>query len=509
VIISGQPPLYMPNDQTTQSSFGSRLDEVLRLCRAMHDQQDAAAILRLVAKEAAGILRADKASIFVYDRERCELISQVTLDGQDIRFDARLGVAGAAVLTKQLVNVANAQEDARFHAAVDSQTNYRTRNTLAIPILDGTGECLGVLQVLNKHAGAFTGADEDIANILATQAAIALTSIRETSTNQPPRNDSAPDPTSQISTRDIIGTSTRIQDIIRLIDQLRDTSVDVLVTGESGTGKEMVARALHSNSPRAARPFIALNCGALPDNLVESELFGIEKGVATGVDRRIGKFEEAHQGTIFLDEVGDLNQTAQVKLLRVLQERVIERVGGRTLIPTDVRVIAATNADLLRAIERGTFRADLYYRLKVVTIQMPPLREIPEDIPALVSSFLRKNAAEFGKNEKILTDSAMRRLLDYRWPGNVRELEHEIKRLMASTRKTVVSEADLAESIRGTTVAQVPKDGHSSLKAAVEQLEQRMIREALRACKDNQMRAAKALGISRQGLIKKMKRYSM
>jgi transcriptional regulator with PAS, ATPase and Fis domain len=231
--------------------------------------------------------------------------------------------------------------------------------------------------------------------------------------------------------------------------------------------------------------------------------------VATGVDRRIGKFEEAHQGTIFLDEVGDLNQTAQVKLLRVLQERVIERVGGRTLIPTDVRVIAATNADLLRAIERGTFRADLYYRLKVVTIQMPPLREIPEDIPALVSSFLRKNAADFDKNEKILTESAMRRLLDYRWPGNVRELEHEIKRLMASTRKTVVSEADLAESIRGTAGAQVPKDGHSSLKAAVEQLEQRMIREALRACKDNQMRAAKALGISRQGLIKKMKRYSM
>jgi transcriptional regulator with PAS, ATPase and Fis domain len=294
-----------------------------------------------------------------------------------------------------------------------------------------------------------------------------------------------------------------------LIDQLRDTSVDVLITGESGTGKEMVARALHSSSPRAARPFIAINCGALPDNLVESELFGIEKGVATGVDRRIGKFEEAHQGTIFLDEVGDLNQAAQVKLLRVLQERVIERVGGRTLIPTDVRVIAATNADLLRSIERGTFRADLYYRLKVVTIQMPPLREIPEDIPALVSTFLRKYAADFGKTEKIVTEHAMRRLVDYQWPGNVRELEHEMKRLMASTRKTVVGELDLAESIRGTADAQTPTGGSASLKAAVEQLEQRMIREALTQSRDNQMRAAKALGISRQGLIKKMKRYGM
>jgi Nif-specific regulatory protein len=476
----------------------------------MHDQHNAAELLQLIAKEAATILEADKASIFVYDRERCELISQATLDGHQIRFDARLGIAGSAALSKQLVNVADAQQDGRFHSAVDAQTKYHTRNVLAVPVLDGAHECLGVLQALNKRKGPFTGADEDIAKILATQAAIALTAVIGARPHlSSPHEDAGKEKVGQITTRDIIGTSARIQDIVRLIDQLRETAVDVLITGESGTGKEMAARALHSSSPRAAGPFVAINCGALPDNLIESELFGIEKGVATGVERRTGKFEEANNGTIFLDEIGDLNQAAQVKLLRVLQERVVERVGGRTPLPIDVRVIAATNADLPRAVEKGTFRADLYYRLKVVMIHMPALREVSDDIPALATWFLRKYATMFGKAEKVLTQGAMRRLLDYPWPGNIRELENEMKRLMASTRKTVIGEQDLAEPIRGTADSSTLAlgAGKQSLKTAVEQLEQRMIREALVQCRQNQLRAAKALGISRQGLIKKMKRY--
>ena len=495
-----------------EKGMGDRLEQTLRLCRAMHDQQNAGELLQFIAKEAAAILQADKASIFVYDRDRCELISQATLDGHQIRFDARLGIAGSAALSKQLVNVADAQQDARFHSAVDAQTKYRTRNVLVVPVLDGTQECLGVLQALNKRNEPFTGADEDIAKILATQAAIALTTVIGASAHHSlAREDVEKDRARHITTRDIIGTSARIQDIIRLIDQLRETSVDVLITGESWTGKEMVARALHASSPRAAGPFVAINCGALPDNLVESELFGIEKGVATGVDRRIGKFEEAHGGTIFLDEIGDLNQAAQVKLLRVLQERVVERVGGRAPMPIDVRVIAATNANLTRAVEKGMFRADLYYRLKVVMIHMPALREIPEDIPELAKWFLKKHAKAFGKEEKMLTEGAMRRLLDYPLPVNVREVENEMKRLMASIRRTVIGEQDLAEPIRGIESSQVgtPGEAHRSLKTAVEQLEQRMIREALVQSRDNQLRAAKALGISRQGLIKKIKRYGV
>ncbi len=492
--------------------LGERLDQVLQLCRAMYEQDSAHDLLLLIAREAAALLQAERASIFLLDQDRRELISQVTLDGQQIRLDARLGIAGAAVMSKQLVNVTDAQHDARFHSAVDAETKFRTRNVLAVPVLDSAQTCLGVLQVLNKLRGPFTKADEDLARILSTQAALALASVVNAGSKESPVVDSASeDKAHRITTRDIIGESARIQDIVRLIDQLRDTAVDVLVMGESGTGKELVARAVHSSSPRASGPFIAINCGALPDNLVESELFGIEKGVATGVERRIGKFEEAQGGTLFLDEIGDLSQAAQVKLLRVLQERVVLRVGGRMPMPIDVRVVAATNADLLRAVEQGRFRADLYFRLKVVTIHVPALRDIQEDIPVLATRFLRKYAGQFRKETKVLTDGALRRMLDHAWPGNVRELENEMKRLTASVRKTVVSEQDLDESIRGKNSRQGEVSGEPvrSLKAAIEQLERRMIREALVQSKGNQARAAKMLDLSRQGLIKKLKRYGM
>lgn len=498
--------------QADVQGIGERLNHVLQLCRAMHEQQSSHDLLQLIAREAAALLQADRASIFLLDQNRRELVSQATLDGQQIRFDARLGIAGAAVMSKQLLNVTDAQHDARFHSAVDAQTQFHTRNALAVPVLDRAHVCLGVLQALNKQRGPFTKADEDLASILSTQAAIALAGVLTTVPHELPVTESASkDGRHRITTRDIIGESARIQDIVRLIDQLSETAVDVLVTGESGTGKELVARALHSTSTRTARPFIAINCGALPDNLVESELFGIEKGVATGVERRMGKFEEAHGGTIFLDEIGDLNQAAQVKLVRVLQERVVLRVGGRAPMPIDVRVVAATNVDLPRAVEQGRFRADLYFRLKVVTIHLPALRDISEDIPVLAKWFLRKYAAKFGKEEKFLTDGALRRMLDHPWPGNARELENEMKRLMASVRKTVVNEQDLDESIRGTDSRQ--GGGFSepvrSLKLAVEQLERRMIREALAQSKGNQARAAKMLDLSRQGLIKKLKRYGI
>lgn len=492
--------------------LGDRLDRVLQLCRAMHEQHSPHDLLQLIAREAAVLLDADRASIFLLDQNRRELISQATLDGQQIRFDARLGIAGAAIMSKQLLNVTDAQQDARFHSAVDAQTKFHTRTVLAVPVLDSAHSCLGVLQALNKQRGPFTKADENLASILSTQAAIALAGVRLTASQELPGTESSPrDGRHYITTRDIIGESARIQDIVRLIDQLRDTAVDVLVTGESGTGKELVARAVHASSPRASGPFIAINCGAIPDNLVESELFGIEKGVATGVDRRVGKFEEAQGGTLFLDEIGDLSQAAQVKLLRVLQERVVLRVGGRVPMPIDVRVVAATNADLPKAVEQGRFRADLYFRLKVVTIHVPALRDIPEDIPVLAKWFLKKYAGQFGKEEKLLTDGALRRMLDHPWPGNTRELENEMKRLMASMRRMVVSEQDLGESIRGQ---EQPKGGglgesSSSLKTAVEQLERRMIREALARSKGNQARAAKLLDLSRQGLIKKVKRYGI
>jgi Nif-specific regulatory protein len=253
---------------------------------------------------------------------------------------------------------------------------------------------------------------------------------------------------------------------------------------------------------------VALNCAAIPENLLESELFGIEKGVATGVDQRKGKFEQAHGGTFFLDEVGDLSLAAQAKLLRVLQEGVIERVGGRKEIAVDVRVLSATNKDLAAEIKNGRFRQDLYYRLRVFHIQMPSLREIPEDIPLMVNCFLATYAREMKKPEIVLSAGALIRLKAYVWPGNVRELENEIKRLVAWCPGRTVTEADLSDVIRNTNGG-ISSDTDGSLKDTVAELEKRMIVEALQNSQQNQHRAAKILGLSRQGLIKKMKRYGI
>ena len=332
-------------------------------------------------------------------------------------------------------------------------------------------------------------------------------------------SDRRPDIGSGFSTQNIIGMSYRIQSIIRLIDQIRDCSVDVLIEGESGTGKELVAKALHHSSPRAKHPFVAVNCAALPDNLVEAELFGIEKGVATGVDRRIGKFEEANGGTLFLDEIGDLSLPAQAKILRVLQERSVDRVGGKGSVPIDVRIIAATNQNLEAAIKEHTFREDLYYRLKVIHIQTPSLRDVPEDISVLANHFLSKYCKMMNTELKQFTTRALEELSSYSWPGNARQLENEVKRLVASVRGKSITEDHLDGSIRNLSASiqsfqpkeePAPKSPTSrSLPDAVEQLERRLIEEALRNSGGNKQKAAQVLGLSRQGLIKKLKRLSI
>lgn len=499
-----------------EKSRQPEIAKLLDLTRQLGAEQDVRAILALMAKEAAAFMEADRATIFLLDADRNELWSQVTLDGEEIRFDARLGIAGACVMTKQVVNVADAHQDARFHTAIDVRTRYRTKTVLAVPLLTEGGNCLGVVQLLNKkRGGPFTNRDQQLAIDLAVQVTVAIqraTTVQrlldERRHLQHENTELRRESEGRVASERIVGTSQKIQAIIRLIDQLRDTSVDVLITGDSGTGKELIARAIHANSPRIRRPFIAINCAALPDNLVESELFGIERGVATGVDRRTGKFEEANGGTLFLDEIGDLRLSAQAKILRALQERTIERVGGRAPVQVDVRILAATNTDLERATRSGAFRADLYYRLKVVTIQTPALREIPEDIPLLAKTFLDHYCRQMGRDPKKLSAASEQCLMRYDWPGNVRELENEIKRLVATLRKATVGEDDLADNIRRSGERGGAASARS-LKDAVENLERRMIAEALARCRQNQVQTAKLLGLSRQGLIKKLKRYGI
>jgi Nif-specific regulatory protein len=505
------------NPLSLQSSRLERLRTVFDDCKRTTSVGDVVSLLELITIETRELLEADRMSIFLFDREKCELWSVVTDEKKIIRFDARLGVAGSAAMTGQTINVADAYEHPLFFKEVDSRTGYRTRTLLAVPLKNAHGEIIGVGEAINKKQGLFTEQDAEILQALATRLSDTIdTKQLERQLQEHPlekAQDVCEESAGGFSTQNIIGMSHKIQSIIRLIDQIRSSSVDVLIQGESGTGKELVAKALHHNSPRANHPFVALNCAALPETIVEAELFGIEKGVATGVDRRTGKFEEAQGGTLFLDEIGDLSLPSQAKILRVLQERSVTRVGGRTPVSLDVRIIAATSKDLEAAIKERTFRDDLYYRLKVIHIQMPCLREDAEDIPHLANHFLVKYCRAAQIELKQFIPEAMQRLGHAPWPGNTRQLENEVKRLVASVRGKLIMEEHLDASImrspKGDSPAVQEPQSPCSLPTAVEALERRMIEDALRASGGNKQKAAQTLGLSRQGLIKKLKRLVM
>ena len=502
-----------------ETQFGGKLLPILKICQKMNAERDLGALLDLIALESTKLMEADRATIFLLDQDKNELWSKVALGSEEIlRLDARSGIAGAVALTGETVNVADARQDPRFYQAIDARTGYYTRSLLVVPLRNHEGAIIGAFEVLNKKKGVFSNEDEEILKALAGQAAIAIESAQIMEEVRRHRDQLLQENTQlrkevegRFSTQKIIGASQKVQNVLKLIQQISDSSVNVLITGESGTGKELVAKAIHYSSPRVRQPFIALNCAALPETLVESELFGIERGVATGVERRIGKFEEANRGTLFLDEIGDLSPASQAKILRVLQERVVEHVGGRKEIPVDVRVVAATNKDLEAEIKKGSFRQDLYYRLKVGHIRMPPLREIRDDIPLLANYFLAHYCREMKKNNMTLSAEALSSLMNYSWPGNVRELENEIRRIVVSVSHPIILEEELSEAMRTSSIRtpQINPKARSSLKDTVEELEKRMIVEALERCGRNQLHAAKDLALSRQGLIKKMKRYGI
>ena len=507
-------------DTIPQSDLHERLAAILEICRRMNSERDLGALLDLIAREAIAFLECDRASIFLLDRERHELWSKVALGSDEIlRFDASHGIAGAAVMTGATVNVRDAYSDPRFYTAIDGQTGYRTRNVLAVAMRNQRGEIIGAFETLNKHAGVFSARDEEALAALASHAAIAIETAQLIGELRRSQDELAQqnanllrEVESKYSSHGIIGTGQRIQQIVRLVERIRDSLVNVLITGESGTGKEMVAKAVHYTSSRARRPFVALNCAALPEPLLESELFGIEKGVATGVNQRVGQFQKADGGTLFLDEIGDLSLPAQAKILRVLQERVLERVGGRSSIPVDVRLLAATNKDLESEIAKGAFREDLYYRIKVIHIHMPPLREIREEIPLLANHFLKEYCRETARGSTEFAPAVIANLMTAPWPGNIRQLRNEVMRLAACAPGRIITEDDLWQGLPSLPkpAPKPPAAGKvQSLKQATEELERRMIADALAETRQNQQQAARRLGLSRQGLINKMKRYAI
>lgn len=307
------------------------------------------------------------------------------------------------------------------------------------------------------------------------------------------------------TTSTLLGTSPQMLEVTRKIDKLSLSSTNVLITGETGTGKELAAKTMHYSSSRSDKPFIVLNCSAIPETLFESEIFGIEKGIATGVDKRIGKIEQANQGTLFLDEIGDMPLSSQTKMLRVIEERVLDRVGGRTPIPVDIRIIAATNKDLKRAVKEKSFREDLFYRLSVVNLYLPPLRERRSDIALLAGFFLDQYTRKFGAAPKKFGAETLRLFNAYKWPGNVRELKNEVERAVVLSTSGVISANEVSEHIKSGQETEPPASGHTTIKAG----ETAVIAQALAAAGGNRSEAARMLGISREGLRKKMKRLEL
>ena len=333
-----------------------------------------------------------------------------------------------------------------------------------------------------------------------------------------------------LALQQMVGRGPAMQEVFKMIGLLTMQDVTVLITGESGVGKELVAQAIHINSPRCHNLFVAVNCGAMPVNLIEAELFGYEKGAFTGADtQKPGKFEAASGGTIFLDEIGELQTSMQVKLLRVLQERAFERVGGNQSVRTDVRIIAATNKDLQEELVRGNFRKDLFYRLHLMHVHLPPLRERREDIPPLVGHFIQKANQEMSRQVRGVTEGAMKRLESYPWPGNVRELENQIKRAMVLSREEVLPEYLFEVDNPGTpspkqdseerlikmtryylaNLLQTQDASGSPYEKIIGLVEKTLIEEALQRCDSNQLQTARLLGMHRSTLRKKLADYRL
>jgi transcriptional regulator with GAF, ATPase, and Fis domain len=486
-----------------------RLKTTLAISRQMATVHETDALLDLIAREATRLLECDRASIFVHDEKRSEVIARPALgmEGGTLRLPDVVGLVGEVLRTGERIVVDDAYADDRFSQKVDQQSGYRTRTILCEPMRDEEGRVIGVFQVINKSGGTFEEEDQLSLGYLAEQASIAIRNTKEREQIVRSRDQLAEEAASGVR---IIGESESITALRATIDRVAHTDLPVLVLGESGTGKEVVSRALHCRGPRADRPFIAVNCAALTESLLESELFGHEAGAFTDArEMRPGKFELADGGTLFLDEIGDMSPGGQAKLLRVLEEKVITRVGGSATIPTDVRVIAATNANLAGAVQDKKFRKDLYYRLSVVTLDLPPLRERPEDVLPLAEHFLVGFCQQAKRKPLRLMADARRRLQAHHWPGNVRELRNLMERVAFLTTEETVQADDLAFILAPEAESSYEPAEGFGLGDATKEFQREFIRRAIKRVGGNMSSAADLLGLHRSNLYRKMRQLEM
>jgi Nif-specific regulatory protein len=472
------------------------------------------------------IMQAESCALLLLDEEHQEFYFPVTSDlsptiearMKNIRFPADKGVAGWVLQQCKPALVLDASRDDRFYMAVDRRTGEQTHELLCAPLRTHHG-VIGVIELRNKLVGSFTEDDLAFLDALAGSVAIAFENARlyeQVRRSEAVLKEEVATLQREMAHRqrfdEIVGSSPAMGKVFALMDSAIPSPITVLLQGDTGTGKELIARAIHYHGPRKERPFVTVNCGALTETLLESELFGHKKGAFTGaMTDKPGLFEVAHGGTIFLDEIGDTTPSMQVKLLRTLQEGEIRRVGETQIRKVDTRVISATNKDLTQEVQHKRFREDLYYRISVFPIDLPTLRERREDIPLLAATFLRQSNARLGKHVQGISRQAIALLLNYPWPGNVRELQNEIERAvaLAADGGAIVPEC-LSERVASQKSLRVALPaGTGSLRQARLTFEREYVAEVLRQNQGNAVKSARVLGISRQMLQKKIKIYGL
>ncbi len=471
------------------------------------------ALLVAVVDTIVDRLEAERGTLYLVDGRTRTLSSVVAHlpELERIRLTVGQGIAGTVAAEGRILNVSSPAADPRFDATFDQKTGFTTRSMLAVPIRDSSAEVIGVLQLLNAARGHFNDDDEQAAVVLARQAGQVLeaTSLYADLRARGPLelgSDTQPQPGPSYTFNQIVGESPSMQSVYAIVRKAAGTGATVLITGESGTGKELIARAVHVNSPRRVGPFVKVDCTTLPEALIENELFGHERGAFTGADRTThGKVEAAHGGTLFIDEIGELPPPLQGKLLRVLQDHEFERVGGTETITADIRVICATHRDLPGMIDAGSFREDLYYRVRVVPIELPPLRERGRaDLLRLVEHFVDRYAKRHGRPISRVTEAALARLLAHNFPGNIRELENCIESAVVLCDAGTIDADDLPlVTRRGASDGdRGPHVGDPDVTLA--EIERAHVRAVLEACNSNQSEAARRLGIGRNTLARKL-----
>ena len=486
-----------------------RLETTLKIASQFSDERETEPLLELIAREATRLLKTDRASIFIWDRDHQQVVACPALgvEGGSLRLPDNAGIVGEVIRTSRSVQVDDAYDDPRFNKDVDTQSGYKTDNLLCVPLLNGDGELIGAFEAINKLDGDFNAEDEESLTELGVQAATALRNAQDREQLARTQQQLTEQVTQGVN---IIGDSPAITALKATIERLAVTDLPVLILGESGTGKEVVSQSLHYQGPRRDHPFVAVNCAALTETLLESELFGHEKGAFTDAhESRQGKFELAEYGTLFLDEIGDMSLGGQAKLLRVLEQKVITRVGGSQTIPTNVRVVAATNANLSDAVRDKRFREDLYYRLGVVTLDLPPLRERPEDVIALAEFFLKNFSTQANRKSMKISAEARRRLQAHTWPGNIRELRNLMERVAFLAPGDKVEVTDLTFILSPDRDAVGDDLSDKTLMDATKRFQQRFIRGAVKRVQGNMSEAARVLGLHRSNLYRKMRQLDM